>query len=78
MSDRPQSRRRGRPPADKKAPRRRPLSVQLPDGHHDYLNYLVTVKRWLGSGVNDAARYILIRELERMMHSDYHKKDVSE
>ena len=78
MADEPRRRRPGRPSKDEKAPRRRPLTVTLPDGHYDYLNYLVTAKRWLGSGVNDAARYILVRELEKMMHSDYHKKDFIE
>jgi hypothetical protein len=52
--------------------------LSLPDGHHDYLVFLVNVKGWLGSSLNDAAKHILVRELDRMMQSGYHEKEIPE
>ncbi len=71
MADPPQKR-RGRPPRGQ--PKRPAIALQLPDGHFDYLLYLVEVRRHLGATVNDAARYILIRELDKMMRAHYHEK----
>jgi hypothetical protein len=51
------------------------IAFRLPRGHFEYLERLVTSKRRLGDTVNDAARFILIRELDEMLSSGYHDKD---
>ena len=71
MADQPEKRRPGRP---RKANQNPPLSVQLPDGHYEYLRYIVRVTRRLGATENDAAKFILIRELDKLMRGRYHKK----
>jgi hypothetical protein len=62
---------RGRP---KKETQDHPLLVRLPADHYEYLEYLVTVKRRLGTSATAAATYILIRELDKMMRTKYHEK----
>jgi len=42
----------------------------LPRGHYDYLRRVVHQKKRLGRSVNDAARHILIRELDAMERDD--------
>jgi hypothetical protein len=42
----------------------------LPRGHYDYLRRVVHEKKKLGRSVNDAARHILIRELDAMERAD--------
>jgi hypothetical protein len=61
----------GRPPKPKKFP---DIAFQLPEGHYEYLQRLVRVNRLLGETENDAARYILIRELDKMMRGNYPKR----
>jgi hypothetical protein len=72
MADPPQKRSRGRPPRGVQLTPS--VSFTLPGDHYDYLRYLVEVKRRLGTTVNEAARYILIRELDKMLRARYHKK----
>lgn len=64
---------RGRPPGKSDA-----LEVwfKLPRHHYDYLRHLATEKKQFGDTVNDAAKYILIRELDAMFRSDFHKKEI--
>ena len=72
MADQPQRRPRGRPP---KAAQINPqVTFTLPDDHYDYLRYIVEVRRRLGTTVNEAARYILIRELDKMLRRRYHEQ----
>jgi hypothetical protein len=72
MADLPQKRPRGRTPKGVQiAPA---VTFTLLGDHYDYLRYLVEVKRRLGTTVNEAARYILIRELDKMLRARYHKK----
>jgi len=72
MADLPEKRGPGRPPKERKYP---DVAFKLPDGHYEYLRYVVRVNRRLGDSENDAARFILIRELDKMMRGQYHKKD---
>ena len=64
---------RGRPPGKSEG---ESVTFKLPKDHYAYLRYLVTERKRLGDTVNDAARHILIRELDAMMTDDYHKKGV--
>ena len=61
----------GRPPGKGEA---ESVTFTLPKDHYDYLRRLVYEKKRLGRSVNDAARYILIRELDAMLRDDYHNK----
>lgn len=61
----------GRPQKPKKFP---DVAFQLPEGHYEYLRHLVRVRRLLGDTENDAARFIVIRELDKMMRGNYPKK----
>ena len=71
MLEPPEKRGPGRPRKDKSFP---PIAFQLPEGHHEYLSYLVRVRRRLGDTENEAARFILIRELDKMMRGRYHER----
>jgi hypothetical protein len=71
MDSAPPKRGPGRPKKDKSFP---PVTFQLPDGHYEYLRYVVQVGRRLGETENEAARFILIRELDKMMRNRYHKR----
>jgi hypothetical protein len=71
MADLLEKRGRGRPPKAKRFP---DIAFQLPEGHYEYLRDLVRVKRLLGDTENDAARFILIRELDKMMRGRYPRK----
>jgi hypothetical protein len=71
MADFLERRGRGRPPKPRKFP---DIAFQLPEGHYQYLSDLVRVQRLLGETENDAARFILIRELDKMMRGRYPKK----
>jgi len=51
-----------------------PITFALPKDHYVYLRYLVNEKKRLGRSVNDAARHILIRELDEMMKDGYENK----
>ena len=62
----------GRPPGKGEAEL---VSFTLPKDHYDYLRHLVHDKKRLGRSVHDAARHILIRELDAMFKADYHNKD---
>jgi len=62
----------GRPPGKAE---REAVTFTLPKDHYAYLRYLVHEKKRLGRSVNDAARHILIRELDEMQQGGYHKKD---
>jgi hypothetical protein len=53
-----------------------PVTFTLPTDHYVYLRHLVQDKKRLGRSVNDAARHILIRELDAMFKADYHKKEI--
>ncbi len=64
-------RRVGRPPGKSDTER---VTFTLPKDHFAYLRYLVAEKRRLGNSVNEAARHILIRELDAMLRGDYHKQ----
>jgi hypothetical protein len=63
----------GRPPGKAET---EAVTFQLPRDHHAYLRFLVVEKKRLGNTVNDAARHILIRELDAMLRNDYHKKGI--
>jgi len=58
----------GRPPGT--GPKNRDVVFTLPYGHYDYLRRVVHIKKRLGRSVNDAARHILIRELDAMEERD--------
>jgi hypothetical protein len=58
----------GRPPG--KGPKGGDVVFRLPRGHYDYLRRIVHQKKRLGHSVNDAARHILIRELDAMERAD--------
>jgi hypothetical protein len=58
----------GRPPV--KGPKGGDVVFSLPRGHYDYLRRVVHQKKRLGRSVNDAARHILIRELDAMERDD--------
>jgi hypothetical protein len=74
MADSVPKRGKGRPPGKTDAGK---VAFRLPKDHFEYLEHLVTGKRRLGDTVNDAARFILIRELDAMLKDDYHNKDFS-
>ena len=75
MAERKPKRPRGRPPKEGDDI---PLRLRLPKHHYDYLRFLVVNKSRLGTSVNEAAEYILIRELDNMFTSGYHEKDIPE
>lgn len=52
------------------------VTFTLPKDHYDYLRFLVQEKKRLGRSVNDAARHILIRELDEMQQGGYHLKEI--
>ena len=54
-----------RPRAPSKGAKNSPVAFQLPDGHYEYLSYVVRVSRRFGDTENEAAWFILIRELIR-------------
>jgi hypothetical protein len=76
MADTPPKRRPGRPPKANKPRKIPPLVIVLPRGHYEYLQYLVEVQGRLGDDLRQAARHILIRELDAMQSSGYHDKRV--
>jgi hypothetical protein len=55
---------------------RQAVTFKLPKDHYAYLRYLVVEKKRLGISVNDAARFILIRELDAMFNDGYHAKEI--
>lgn len=61
MSNGEQKRPRGRPPGRSDAEL---VSFKLPKAHFDYLHKISVVEKRLGDSVHDAARHILIRELD--------------
>lgn len=63
-----QRRRRGRPAKSRKYP---DIAFQLPEGDYEYLQSVVRVLRQLGDSENDAARFIVIRELDKMRRRRY-------
>jgi hypothetical protein len=71
MADSADQRGPGRPRKPEKFP---PVALQLPPGHYEYLQYLVRVSGRLGDSENEAARFILIRELDKMMRGRYHER----
>ena len=71
MGDEKSKRPRGRPP---KEGNDEEVKLQVPKHHYDYLNYLVVRQNRLGKTVNEAALHILVRELDRMEQTGYHKK----
>jgi len=72
MAEEGPKRGRGRPRGRSE---RSQVTFSLPRDDYAYLQMLVQVKRRLGISANDAARHILIRELDAMRKSEYHKKD---
>jgi hypothetical protein len=64
---------RGRPPGKSGA---RKVWFTLPQSHFDYLKHLSEVKKRFGDTPNDAAKFILIRELDVMFQTDFHKKEI--
>jgi hypothetical protein len=78
MAETSRNRRRGRPPRPDKPPKVPQIRFTLPRGEREYLRYLVEVKGWFGSGIDDAARHILIRELNKMRDARYHERDFPE
>jgi len=54
------------------------VTFKLPPDHFAYLTHLVVVKKRLGNSPNDAARHILIRELDAMLKDEYHKRGFHE
>lgn len=70
-------------PADKK-PRGRPkladdseeVIFSIPKHHFDYLRHLSETMRRFGNTPNEAAKFILVRELDLMFRSDFHKKEI--
>lgn len=72
MSEQVPKRKMGRPPGKGDDA---PIKFKLPKGHYTYLRHLVVDKRRLGSSVHEAARFIVIRELDEMLKADYHKKE---
>lgn len=71
MAEIPAPRGRGRPRKEKKTPN---LAVTLPDGDYEYLRHVVRVMHQLGDTEDDAARVILIREIDKMRRGRYHKR----
>jgi hypothetical protein len=62
----------GRPP---KPERKYPdIAFQLPDGDYEYLQYVVRVMHQLADTENDAAKFILIREIDKMRRKRYHER----
>lgn len=61
MANGEQKRGRGRPPGKSDAGS---ISFKLPKGHFTYLERLVTLEKRLGDSVHDAARQLLIAELD--------------
>jgi hypothetical protein len=74
MTGIPHKRKRGRPRKDGDAKIR--IIFRLPEHNFQYLEYLVLRKKRLGESIHEAARYILVRELEEMFHSGYHKEEI--
>jgi hypothetical protein len=64
---------RGRPPGKSDA---KDVWFRLPPHHYDYLRHLVMVKKRFGDTPNDAAKFILMRELDAMFRGDFHKKEI--
>lgn len=54
------------------------FTVTIPKDHFDYLELLALRKHRLGSSAKKAAELMLIRELDALFKSDYHKKQFSE
>jgi hypothetical protein len=52
------------------------FSVTLPGHHYDYLRYISTEQRRLGTGPKAAAEHLLIRELDAMEQAGYHTKEI--
>jgi len=50
-----------------------PITFKIPRDHYDYLCHLVAMGR-LGTTQHDAARHIVIRELDAMLKAGYHKE----
>jgi hypothetical protein len=48
----------------------------LPQHHFDYLKHLAMEKKRFGDTPNDAAKFIVIRELDLMFRGDFHKKEI--
>jgi hypothetical protein len=72
MADEEARRGPGRP---QKPPRRYPDVVfQLPEGDYEYLRHVVRGLRQLGDTENEAARFILIRELDKMRRRRYDER----
>jgi hypothetical protein len=63
----------GRPPGKSDARR---VWFTLPQHHYDYLTKLAVVKKRFGDTPNDAAKFLLIRELSAMFDADFHKKEI--
>jgi len=64
-----------RPRKTEKTPKNPQIRFTLPRGEREYLRYLVETKGWFGSGLDDAARHILIREINKMRDSRRHEMD---
>lgn len=75
MAEAPEKRPRGRPPKPDKPPKVPQIRFTLPRGEREYLRYLVEMKGWFGTGIDDAARHILIREIGKMRKARYHERD---
>jgi len=66
-------RKRGRPPGKGDG---REVKFKLPQHHYDYLLHLAVVRKRYGETANDAAKFLLIRELDAMFRGDFHKKEI--
>lgn len=64
----------GRPPKPKDADR--PLTIDLPTHHFEYLEFITLKKHRLGTSAKEAAEHILIRELDAMMQAGYHTREI--
>ncbi len=74
MAEEKPKRGRGRPAKPEDADRS--LTVSLPKHHFDYLEYIATKKKRLGTSAKTAAEHILIRELDAMLRTEYHTKEI--
>ena len=71
MAETPHRRGPGRPPKPKKVP---PISFQLSQGDYEYLTFVSRVMHQLGETENDAARFLVTREVDKMRRQRYHKQ----